>query len=177
MKAVTLERRTRRLVRLWTSFSVVAAWAATLVALAAGGTSLWVRWVLGLASIYGFAAAGRFRMGLHLGVLAGVTAIAVVPHDAVLDRGAVAAIGAVLILVASEAAHIARRLITIAPIQSTRLDAKALALLTAAAAVGVAVTGVVAQLDRWSSRPMILGLAITGSAVIALTGRRSADTG
>jgi hypothetical protein len=177
MKAVTLERRTRRLVRFWTSVSVATALAATLVALAAGGTSLWVRWVLGLASIYGFAGASRFRSSLHLGVLAGVAMIAVVPHDAVLDRGVVAAVGAVLVLVACEAAHVARRLITIAPVQSTRLDAKALAVLTAAAVAGVAVTGVVAQLDKWSSRPLVLGLAITGGAVIALTQNGSADTG
>jgi hypothetical protein len=168
MKAVTLERRTRRLVQYWTTIAVVAATAAMVVSLAAGGDSSWVRLLLGMASLYGFARASRFRAGLHLGTISGILMVAIVPQDATVNRGVVAAVGAVLILLACESAHIARRLITIAPVQTTRSDARALAQLVGAAAVGVAVTGAVAQVDRWSARPLIIGLPIAGLAVLAL---------
>lgn len=177
MKAVTLERRTRRLARWWTTAAIAAAATALIVALAAGGTSQWARWLLGLAAMYGFAGASRFRLGLHLGALAGVAMIAIVPHDAVIDRGVVAAIGAVLILLACELTHVARRLVTIAPVQSTRLDTRAVWMLTVTASVGVAIAGAVAQLDRWTQRPLIVGLAIAGAALVTLIGNEPADAG
>lgn len=174
MRAVTLERRTRHLVQLWTTAAIAAATAAAFVALLAGGTSPWARWLLGGASVYGFAGASRFRFGLHLGAIAGVAMIAIVPHDADIDRGVVAAIGAVLVLLACELTHVARRLVTIAPVQSTGLDARAIGLLVLAAGGAVAVTGGVAQADRWGGRPLIVGLAFAGVALIRLIG--PADT-
>lgn len=177
MKAVTLERRTRRLVQLWTIAAIAAVAAALAVALLAGGTSQWVRWLLGAVAIYGFAGASRFRTGLHVGALAGVAMIAIVPHDAVVDRGVIAAVGAVLILLACELTHVARRLVTIAPVQSTRRDVGALGLLTIAATAAVAIAGLVAQLDRWSERPLIIGLVVSGVALIALIGNEAANPG
>ena len=177
MRAVTLEHRTRRLVRLWTAGAAAAATAAMVIAVAAGGTTAWVRWLLGVVTVVGFVAASRFRTSLLVGAVSGVAMIAVVPHDAVLDRGVVAAVGGVLVLLACESSHIARQLITIAPVQSTRLQAVALARLAVAACVGVAITGAFAQFDRWGARPMVLGLAVAGVAVVVMIGRRSADTG
>ncbi len=175
MKAVTLERRTRRLVHCWTTISISAAAASMSVSLAAGGDSSWVRLLLGVASLYGFAGASRFRGGLHLGTSAGVLMIAIVPQDATVDRGVVAAVGAVLILLACESAHLARRLITTAPVQTTRPDARALAQVIGATVIGVVVTGTVAQVDRWSMRPLIVGLPIAGLAVLALLRTRTPE--
>ena len=81
-------------------------------------------------------------------------------------------------MLACELTHVARRLITIAPVQSTRLDARAVWMLTVAALAGVAIAGAVAQLDRWTQRPLIVGLAIAGAALVALIGneRAEADT-
>jgi hypothetical protein len=176
MRAVTLERRTRQLVQRWTAGTTVAATAATALAVAAGGTTTWARWLLGLAAISGFVAACRFRTGLHIGALSGVTMIAVVPHDAVIDRGVVAAIGGLLLLVACESAHVARHLITVAPVQSTRRQAAALSRLTIAAALGVTTTAAFAQADRWGGRSLIVGLVVSGVAAVALIGDRSRST-
>jgi hypothetical protein len=176
MRAVTLEHRTRRLAQLWTGAAVAAAAVALTLALLAGGTSDWTRWVLGVVSIYGFAGASRFRFGLHLGALSGVAMVAIVPQDAVLDRGLVAAIGGVLVLIACELAHVARRLVTIAPVQSTRLERRAISRLFVLAACGVAVTASAAQLDRWGGRPLIIGLTGAGAALVALIGNEIADS-
>ncbi|MDJ0769158.1 MAG: hypothetical protein QNJ12_10200 [Ilumatobacter sp.] len=175
MRAVTLERTTRRLVAQWTAASMLLTATALAVTLAAGGNSEWTRWLLGIVSMAGLAGATRYRLSLHVGVAAGVLMLSVVPHDATLDRGVVAAIGAVLVLLAAEAASVARRLVTIAPIRSTRHDAIALASLTVISVVGVTVVAAVAQLDRWGSRVFVIGLAITAAALTALL-RRPAST-
>lgn len=176
MRAVTLEHRTRRLVQRWTAGAAALATAAAGVAVAAGGTTAWARWLLGLVTIVAFGSASRFRTGLHIGAASGVVMIAIVPHDAVLDRGVVAAIGGVLVLLACESSHIARQLITIAPIQSTRRQAIALGRLALVACLGVAITSAFAQLDRWGGRSMVLGLAAAGTALVVMIGRRSIDT-
>jgi hypothetical protein len=82
MRAVTLERTTRRLVGIWTMVSAAMVAAAMALTLAAGGQSEWSRWVLGAVAISGMVAATRFRVPLHVGVLAGVLMLAIVPHDA-----------------------------------------------------------------------------------------------
>lgn len=177
MTAVTLEHRTRRLVRRWTTGAAVAAAGAMVVAVAAGGTTAWARWLLGLVAIVGFVGATRFRTSLHLGAAGGIVMIAIVPHDAVLDRGVVAAVGGVLVLLACEASHVARRLVTVAPVQSTHREAVALARLASAACLAVAATSVFAQFDRWAGRPLVFGLAVAGAAVVAIIGRPSSDVG
>lgn len=168
MRAVTLERSTRRLVGIWTTASAASATAAMTVALAAGGNSEWSRWLLGAFAIGGMVAATRFRVSLHIGVVSGALMLAVVPHDASLDRGVVAAIGAVLILLAAEAAHVARRLVTIAPVRSTSLDALAVARLAVAATGATGVTALVAQLDHWGTRLFVVGAALSGAALVML---------
>ena len=70
---------------------------------------------------------------------------------------------------ACELTHVARRLVTIAPVQSTRRDVGALGLLT--------IAGLVAQLDRWSERPLIIGPAVSGLALIASIGNEAANPG
>jgi hypothetical protein len=175
MSAVVLEHRTRTLVRVWTSVAVVFAGAALTLALSAGGNSEWTRIVLGAVCIGGLAAASRYRVGLHIGVVGGVAMLAVVPVDAVVDRGLVAGIGAILIVTAAESAHVARRLITTAPVSSTWLDARAMAGLVAASVTATALTAAIAQLDEFGGRATagIVLLAVVATASIAAARRRA----
>lgn len=168
MRAVTLERTTRRLVRTWTMVSAATVAAAMALTLAAGGQSEWSRWVLGAVAISGMVAATRFRVPLHVGVVAGIVMLAVVPHDATIDRGLVAGIGALLILIAAESAQVARRLVSIAPIRSSMRDARAVARLAATAGGALALVALVAQLDRWGARAFVAGLALSGAALLLL---------
>lgn len=168
MSAVVLEHRTKTLVRVWSSAAVVFAGAALALALAAGGNSEWSRLVLGAVCIGGLAAASRYRVGLHIGVLSGVAMLAVVPVDAAIDRGLVAGIGAILIVTAAESAHVARRLITTAPVSSTRLDARAIASLVAASGVATVLTAAVTQLDRVGGRAAVGIVLLAGVAAASV---------
>jgi hypothetical protein len=158
--------------------AVVLAAGAAVVALTAGGTGPWARWLLGAVSVVGFAAAARFRTGLHVGVIAGVATVAVVPVDAVIDRGLVAGVGGVLVLLASECTQVARRLITIAPVSSSRRDVRAVVGLALAAAAATAATSLVARIAEPLGRPGIGALLVVGGLAIAASAvRRPAATG
>ncbi len=174
MSAVVLEHRTKTLVLVWTSVAVVFAGAALALALSAGGNSEWTRLVLGAVCIGGLVAASRYRVGLQIGVVSGVAMLAVVPVDAAIDRGLVAGIGAILLVTAAESAHVARRLITTAPVSSTWLDARAMAELLAASVAATALTAAVAQLDEIGGRAGagIVLLAVVAAASIATVRRR-----
>ncbi|MEO6572007.1 MAG: hypothetical protein ABIO83_10740 [Ilumatobacteraceae bacterium] len=155
---IHLERHTRRLVRRWTAVSMSCVLAATLLAVGAGGNSAWTRWALGVASMAGFVAATRYRASLHIGVLAGVAMLAVLPFDARVDRSLVAGIGAIMIVLAAETAQIARRHVTTVPLRFERRDATALVRLGAASVVGLAVCAAAARLERFPSRLWIAGV-------------------
>jgi hypothetical protein len=165
MRAVVLERHTRSMVTAWSVFAGSCSLAAGLLATIAGGKTAWLRLVLALASAGATVAATRFRIPLHLGVWLGVIALAFVPFDARLDRSTVAAIGSVLVLIASESAHVARRLVTAAPVRSSAGDRRALVSLALWAVAAVAVTAAVAHFARLGSRWWVAGVV----GVIALT--------
>ena len=168
MRRVALDQATRRLVRIWTFASIGAVSAAATLAVGAGGRTTWARLVLAAVSAIGFVRATRHQTNLYVGVGAGLAMLAIVPIDATLDRGVVAGGGAVLILLAAEAAQVARRLVTVAPVRSSRRDALAVGRLGLAAGASVSIAGLVAQVDRWGSRPMIVGLAVAAFAFVWL---------
>jgi hypothetical protein len=181
-RVVRLARGTRRLHRGWSAAAMSATIGAGGLAVAAGGSTTWLRIVLAAVALERCHAAIRHRTSLTPFVITVAVALAVVPIDARLDRTLVSAIGGVLAVSAAECAHVARRLVTVAPVDGTRSDLVAVATSIGAGALAVAITVTVAQLDRWSARGFALGgaLAAVGIAMLAATpfpGRRRAVPG
>jgi hypothetical protein len=169
-RIVRLAHTTRRLHRRWSAAALVFAAGACGLAIAAGGSDLWLRIALGVLALERCRAAIGHRTSLTTLVIAGFLALAMVPVDAGIDRTIVSALGGLLLATAAECAHVARRLATVAPVDETRRDVDALASSIGWAAVAVVILVVVAQLDRWSTRSFTAGAALAAIGVAVLAG-------
>jgi hypothetical protein len=132
---------------------------------ASGGEDVWVRLALGGLAAERCWAACRHRAPLSHAVLAAVLMLMLLPDDARLDRTATSAIGAVLLLAASESAHVARRLVTVAPVRATPRELWSVARLAIAGVIAVTLTAAVGSADEWIGRALIVGLAIAAAGV------------
>jgi hypothetical protein len=170
-RVVRLAQPTRRLQWRWTAVALVSVIGAGSVAVAAGGSSLWLRMLLTAVALERCHAAIRHRTSLTPFVVVMAVALAIVPMDADLDRTFVSAVGGALIVAAAECAHVARRLVTVAPVDETTRDVEAVAVTLAAGVVAIFIAVAVAQLDRWSARGFVAGAALAagGIAVLAAT--------
>ncbi len=186
MNVVDLDPRTRTLVRGWTAAAVTCAGSAGSLGVAAGGATLWLRIALAVLSVAGIVAAARFRLPIHHGVVVGLLGVALVPVDARFDRTVIAGLGAVLMVCAAEAIHVARRLVTAAPASASRLDRRWIFTVGAWGLGGVGITAAAAQVDRLGSRwwsaaaAAMIAAAVLGSLAARpnrrerVTGRRAA---
>lgn len=164
-QVVDLEATTRRFRRAWSMLAVTATAAAISIAAAAGGSSVWLRVALGALALLGCREAIRLRRSLTPMVVAGAVMLAIVPIDARLDRTVVAGVGAVLLLAGAECAHVARRLVTVVPVSSTRRDARAVATTTMVAAAAAIVTAMAARIERWSTAALVIALPLVAVAL------------
>ena len=172
-RVVRLARDTRRQRRRWWAGAVSATAGAGGLAIAAGGSSLWLRVVLAGVALERCHASMRHRTSITPFVVAVVVALAMVPVDAAVERTVVTAIGGVLVVTAAECAHVARRLVTVTPVPETGRDLAAVASAVGAAAFAIAITVTVAQLGRWSAPGFVVGaiVAAVGIAALAATPR------
>jgi hypothetical protein len=165
---VRLERRTRALHHGWAAAAVLCAAATAGLAVGAGGEDVWIRLALGVLAIERCLAACRHRAPVSHAVVSGAVALMLLPDDARLDRTAVCAVGAVLLVVTAESAHVSRRLVTVAPVQRSPRDIAYVAALAAISGFGVVVTGAIGSIDAWAARGLLAGVAVTTGAFIWL---------
>ncbi|MEZ5297915.1 MAG: hypothetical protein R2697_17060 [Ilumatobacteraceae bacterium] len=168
-RVVVLERTTRRLHTTWRFGALAAAALAGGLAVAAGGPTVWFRIVLTVAALERLDAAIRHRTALTTAtVLLAVAAVAV-PADARFDRTIVAGLAAVAIVIATEAAHVARRLVTVAPVDDTRRDAAWILRLATLSSLGVAVLLMSAAVVPASWLAVVAGVLVATVAATTLT--------
>ena len=164
MRAAAIDRRTRSLHHRWTALATIAAVAAAGVTSFTGGPDSWVRLVIGVVSVAALAAACREQLPLRVGVGLGLLNAAIVPVEAGPDRTLIAAVAALALLVAAESTVVAQRLITSAPVTSTRSDVIHLLTRTAIASGAVLLVVGVAQIGRLGAVAALVGAA--GAAVV-----------
>lgn len=163
-RVVHLEAVTRRHQRRWAAAAVASIGLAALLAIAAGGATVWLRWVLGVVAVASCREAIRLRRSLIPMVAAAVVMLAIVPIDATIDRSVVSGVGALLVVIAAESSAVARRLVTCVPVTTTAGDVRALVRLVGLSTLAAGTTALVALADRWSPAALVGGLVLTAMA-------------
>lgn len=168
MRTSTIDRRTRSLHRRWTTLAAMAALVAAGVSSSTGGPDAWIRLVVGMVSVVALVAACREQVALRVGLGLGLLNAAIVPIEIGVDRTVIAAIAALALLVAAESAVVAQRLLTSAPVTSTRSEALHLLGRTAVAAGAVLIVVAIAQVGRLGAAAALVAAAGAAVALVAL---------
>lgn len=165
MNRLELPRSTLRLHRRWTAVAIALSSVTAIVPLLAGGTDPWFRLLTGTLTVGGTLTACRFRTTLHLPIVAGLAGAALLPDDATVDASVVVAISAVSLVLAAESVAVARRLVTAAPVSSTRRDRRALVTLALASSCAVGFVAMLSRLDGVAGGTAIVGLPLAAVAL------------
>lgn len=169
MRTSTIDRRTRSLHRRWTTVAALAALVAAAVSSLSGGPDAWARLLVGTVSVVAIAAACREQLSLRVGLGLGLVNAAIVPIEIGADRTVIAAVAGLALLVAAESVVVAQRLLTSAPVVSTRVEAVALLARTAMATGAVLIVVTIAQIGRLGTVAAVLGVVVAVVALAALS--------